>query len=199
MKTIVKRDIHPTLKRKTKGTRGNEIRANRVRVLISGLFKWAKRQGLVTANPVTDVEPLGAVRSRERKLSHAEIKKLWQVLGEGDVADQYHFMLATGQRVGECAKLEWQEIADGWWTIPSKKSKNHLSHRVPLGPLAMEILARRGPQRSGFVFPHAALHKNIPSWRQEKSLRRAALLNPGSPRIQAHGRFGSLARVRPAA
>jgi integrase len=169
----IKSLLQAIVERETRGSRGNAIRANRVRALISGLFKWAKRERLVAVNPVTDVEPLGAERPRERKLSHAEIKKLWHVLGEGNVADQYRFMLITGQRVGECAKLEWQEIdlETGWWTIPSEKSKNHLSHRVPLGPLAMEILTRRGPQRSGFVFPHAAGHKSIPSWRQEKIVK----------------------------
>ncbi len=171
--------------REGKGSRGNEIRANRVHALLSGLFKWAKRERLITFNPMGDVERLGAEQPRERRLSHAEIKKLWRVLGGGIVsehaADQYRFMLATGQRVGECAKIEWQEIDrdTGWWTIPSEKSKNHHTHRVSLGPMAMEILTRRGPRSSGRVFE---LGDDIPSWIQEPLVKACAFVEGWQPR-----------------
>ena len=29
---------------------------------------------------------------------------------------------------------------NGWWTIPSEKAKNNLSHRVPLSSLALQLL-----------------------------------------------------------
>jgi integrase len=176
--------LNAIVKRERKGARGNAVRANRVQALISGMFKWAKKAGLVATNPAAGIERLGAEISRERRLSHAEIKKLWLELGEGDVADQYRFMLATAQRVGECTKLRWEEIdlETGWWTIPSEKSKNHQSHRVPLGPLAMKILMRRGPKESGFVFPHAASHRSIPSWRHEKIERACGFAQPWQPR-----------------
>lgn len=165
-----------------KGKRGNGVRANRVQALLSGLFKFAMKTKMVHANPVSAIERLGAERPRERRLSHAEIKKLWHALGDGDAADQYRFMLATGQRVGECAKVEWREIADGWWTIPSEKSKNHLSHRVYLGPLAMEILTRRGLQSTGYVFPHAAAHRSIPTWRHDRIKNACRFEEPWQPR-----------------
>jgi integrase len=34
------------------------------------------------------------------------------------------------------------DLNTGWWTIPAKKAKNKLSHRVPLSPLAMQLLER---------------------------------------------------------
>jgi integrase len=176
--------LNAIVNRKTKGKRGNGVRANRVQALISGMFRWAKKAKLIEANPALGIERLGAESPRERRLSHAEIKKLWQVLGEGDVADHYRFMLATAQRVGECSRVEWHEIDmdAGWWTIPSEKSKNHLSHRVPLGPLAMEILIRRSPLESGFVFPHAASHRSIPTWRHEKIEAACGFVQPWQPR-----------------
>lgn len=158
------------------------VRANRVQALLSGLFKFAMKTKLAHANPVSGLERLGSERPRSRRLSNAEIKKLWQVLGDGDAADQYRFMLATGQRVGECAKVEWKEIADGWWTIPSEKSKNHLSHRVYLGPLAMEVLTRRGMKSTGYVFPHAATHRSIPTWRHERIETACGFEEPWQPR-----------------
>jgi integrase len=38
--------------------------------------------------------------------------------------------------------MRWADldIAGGWWTIPSTHSKNKLSHRVPLSPMAQDIL-----------------------------------------------------------
>jgi len=38
--------------------------------------------------------------------------------------------------------MQWADldIAGGWWTIPSTQSKNKLSHRVPLSPMALDIL-----------------------------------------------------------
>jgi integrase len=185
-KAVVNRKTGAVVNRETTGSRGNAVRANRVQALISGMFRWAMKQGLVAMNPVSGIDRLGAEQPRERKLSHAEIKTLWQVLGDGDgdVADQYRFMLITGQRVGECARLEWQELDldSEWWTIPSDKSKNHLAHRVYLGSLAMEILKRRGPQRSGPVFPHCAGDKSIPSWRQKKIVTACGFVLPWQPR-----------------
>ena len=38
--------------------------------------------------------------------------------------------------------MRWTDIEGGWWTIPAEFSKNKLSHRVPLSPLAMQVLGQ---------------------------------------------------------
>ena len=35
--------------------------------------------------------------------------------------------------------MRWTDIEGDWWTIPAEFSKNKLSHRVPLSPLAMYV------------------------------------------------------------
>ncbi len=42
--------------------------------------------------------------------------------------------------------MRWEdvELATGWWTIPSERSKNDLSHRVFLVPAARSLLPARG-------------------------------------------------------
>jgi integrase len=163
--------------------RGNRVRSNRVRSVISSMFTYAVEERFVSANPA-----VGLRRHREfprdRRLNDDEIKKLWEVLGEGDVADQYRLMLLTAQRPGEVAHLEWHEIdlRGGWWTIPGDKSKNHIAHRIALGPQAQEILRRRNPQRTGYVFPKAAKDRSIPSWRQTKIEVACGFAKPWQPR-----------------
>lgn len=55
------------------------------------------------------------------------------------------------------AAAEWSEfdLESGWWVIPAEKSKNKLTHRVPLSPLAKEILktAKEQAEDSQWVFP----------------------------------------------
>ena len=121
-----------------KKRRGNRVRSNRVRSVISSMFAYAVEERMLSANPALGLGRRHTEYPRERRLNDDEIKKLWEVLGEGDVADQYRLMLLTAQRPGEVARMEWHEVdlRGAWWTIPGDKSKNHQAHRV--------ALARRG-------------------------------------------------------
>jgi len=50
--------------------------------------------------------------------------------------------------------MEWSEIDGGWWTIPGEKTKNGLTHRVPLTSPALKILSeiKSGYYDSRYVF-----------------------------------------------
>ncbi len=165
--------------------RGNRVRSNRVRSVISSMFSYAVEERMLPANPALGLGRRHKEYPRDRRLGPDEIKKLWEVLGEGDVADQYRLMLLTAQRPGEVAHMEWHEIdlRAGWWTIPGDKAKNHQDHRVALGPEALAILQRRNPQRTGFVFPSAAKDRSIPSWRQAKIEKACGFVKPWQPGI----------------
>jgi integrase len=62
----------------------------------------------------------------------------------------------TAQRPGEVAALDWSEIQEdedgAWWTIPANKAKNGLAHRVPLSPVALEIIHSLPQREAGPVF-----------------------------------------------
>jgi len=167
-----------------KRRRGNRVRANRVRSVISSMFNFAVEERMLSTNPAQALGRRHREYSRDRRLGDDEIRKLWEVLGEGDVADQYRLMLLTAQRPGEVAQMEWHEVdlRGGWWTIPADKAKNHQDHRVALGSQALAILQRRNPQRTGFVFPNAAKHRSIPSWRQAKIEQACDFVKPWQPR-----------------
>jgi integrase len=73
-------------------------------------------------------------------------------------------LILTGQRRGEVAGMTWAELSDDLttWTLPGDRTKNGVTHTVPLSAPARDILSRlvakdAGKQRSGeLVFPGAA-------------------------------------------
>jgi integrase len=65
-------------------------------------------------------------------------------------------------------------MGDGWWSIPAERAKNGKAHRVPLSPLASELIeqaikeikkSQEIPQcqeYSGFIFPAPRVNKDRP-------------------------------------
>jgi integrase len=127
--------------------RGSPVEANRVRALISKIFNFAIRRGLLETNPAYLVENPGVETSRDRVLSEQEIKKLWKAAAheKAPVFDVFRIAFLTAQRRGEVLGMEWDEVdlKNAWWTIPASRSKNRLAHRVPLCEDALVILRDR--------------------------------------------------------
>jgi integrase len=51
-------------------------------------------------------------------------------------------LIATGQRREEVSGLNWSELSRGerMWTLPKERSKNAVSHTIPLNQMAMRVL-----------------------------------------------------------
>lgn len=141
--------------------------------------------------------PIKKEMPRERELSPDEIRQLWHALdqapvhrrstkgvprGEKAVGDAdlpmtratalaLKLALATGQRIGEVSgialsELDLNDIAP-MWIVPSERSKNGRSNRVPLSPLAVSLIRETmelapgakwlfpNPSGSGPIDPHA--------------------------------------------
>ncbi|MGZ4161106.1 MAG: tyrosine-type recombinase/integrase [Neobacillus sp.] len=154
--------------------RGADVLANRVRAYLSSAFKFgiefddsvlALKHGIkfhIPFNPVTAVpkvlknEPVG-----ERVLTEAEVLSFWQLLDNSAMhvsrKQVFKLMLATGQRVEEVAAMTWGELnlSEQIWSLPSPRTKNRLSHIVPLNNVGLAILqeARALNLHSQFVFP----------------------------------------------
>ena len=104
----------------------------------------------------------------------------------GEVARAIKLILVTAQRPGEVAGMHTSEIDGIWWTIPSERAKNGKAHRVPLSPLAREIIeesikqnkeSREIPEDqnyTGYIFPcpHRAKDKPIERHALSKALKR---------------------------
>jgi integrase len=113
-------------------------------------FQWAIRRGSLNSNPFVDL-PLKAVAKRERVLTDAELRAIWQATGEPCTFHNIVRMLAvTAQRRDEVAEMAWSEISGDLmtWTIPAVRAKNNRDNIVPLPQQAQAIL-RAAPRREG--------------------------------------------------
>ncbi len=127
--------------------RGSKVMANRVAAVVSQMFKFGVQRGLLTASPCVALQrPGGRESSRDRLLTEEEVQTVWQRLDSAKLTAPtrmaLRLLLVTAQRRGELARAQWKDIdlAAALWTIPAEHAKNGKTHRVPLSPLALELL-----------------------------------------------------------
>jgi integrase len=122
--------------------------AGKARDILSVLYRWAMAEGLTDSNPVIATrDPEAGALPRERVLSDAEIKTLWNALDDdefGEFAAIVKLLLLTGCRRAEIGGLQWSEVDDesGTLTIPSTRTKNRRTLVLPLPPPALDILRK---------------------------------------------------------
>jgi integrase len=129
--------------------------------------------------------PIKKEKERERNLSIDEITVLWsalnrapverrvirglprgsRVVGNEDlpmtrtIALALKLALATGQRISEVVGIELKELDhksnSPIWNIPGNRTKNGMSNRVPLAPVAQQVIeeARALSNGSPWLFP----------------------------------------------
>ncbi len=143
--------------------KGLGVTSNRVRALIRQTFNFAIAEGRIAANPVANIKPLGAEKPRERVISDDEMRVIWAAL---DDTSKLRKPVAKGQPEGpkvyvsepvriaikllaltltrraEVAGMSRDELnLDlGLWTIPGVRTKNGLTHLVPLAPQAVDLI-----------------------------------------------------------
>ena len=141
-KDITRRDVITLLD--AIAERGSPIQANRTLAVIRKMFNFAISRDIVDATPVAMVKAPAKENQRDRVLSADEIRTLWTGLDaspmSGGVKLALKLQLATAQRKGEIAGAALSEFDDDVWTIPANRSKNGQSHRVPLSPLAQDLI-----------------------------------------------------------
>jgi integrase len=153
----LKRDVLPHIGNLTKVTRqdvaklidrvndrGSPIASNRLLACLSAMFNWAIREGLLEDNPARMISKRGVEQSRDRILTPVEIRRFWRGIDNAHpmsepVRDLLRLALLTGQRRGEIAQKP--EVDNGTWVL--RHTKNNRTHRVPLAPMAAEIMSRR--------------------------------------------------------
>lgn len=129
---------------------GKATTANRVRVLLSGLFGWALQRDIVPSSPIAGTKPPAKERARERVLTDDELRWLWLASGEaGQPWPQLiRLLILTGQRRGEVSRMHDDELHGDLWKLPASRTKNGRAHDVPLSPPAVALiegLDRIGP------------------------------------------------------
>jgi integrase len=122
----------------------SESRGRKIHVALNSFFAWARRQRRVTVNPCAGVWHPTAPPARDRVLSDAEIIKFWAAVNtvEQPFKAALQLLLLTGSRLNEVGGMRRDELgADGTWTIPGIRTKNHRPHVVPLSSQMREIIA----------------------------------------------------------
>ena len=130
-------------------TNRGPVSRNRLRNALSAFFSWCIQEGLLDANPVTGTGKANENGSRERVLTHDELRKLWHSLGDNCFDHIIRLLLLTGQRRNEIGKLKWGEIdlEHPMITLPPDRTKNGRQHDLPLSRQALAIIERQ-PRRN---------------------------------------------------
>jgi integrase len=164
--------------------RGAGIMANRTLALVRRMFNFAVSRDVVRVSPCLAVRAPAPEQRRDRVLTTDEISALWHALEGAKMMAEgtklaLKLQLVTGQRKAEIVMAAWDEIdfTDKWWTIPPEKAKNKMAHRVPLSPLALELLqtAKNITGDSPWIFPSPQTDKHITPEAVDHALRRPGL------------------------
>ena len=145
----------PGLGRRNGGT--SEARGRRLHAALSVLFRWLVRQRKIPINPCTGVDRPSAPPDRERVLNDVEIVAFWRacdLLGP-PFGPLFRVLLLTGCRLREAANMTRVELAaEGVWTIPGARTKNHRPLSLPLPTLTLQIIAsvKSIEGSAGYVF-----------------------------------------------
>jgi integrase len=156
-KDITRRDIIAMLDDIVE--RGAPIQANRTLEVVRKLFNWAIGRDILQVNACHRVPKPSSENRSDRVLNEAEIRVVWKATDTEAplTAAAFKLRLLTAQRGAEVLAMRWDQILDGWWTIPAEVAKNGLAHRVPLSPQAQSLLDAIRPLSAdtGWVFPGA--------------------------------------------
>lgn len=136
------------------------------------VFRWAEMEDRIERNFVPAVLKIAPVTKRERILTHAEIRRIWEAAGnmEGvrrnaakNFGRMIRFLLLTAQRRDEAASLKHGHIIDGRWKQTVNKSDR--LHVIKLSAMA---LAEVGTGEAGeYVF--AGVHGKMSGFSRLKA------------------------------
>ena len=142
---ITRRDVLDLLDDLAKrGSANNTFRAMRK------MFAWAVERDILSASPCAGVKLPLLEKSRDRVLTDAELRQVWQAAEEvgGQFGALVQLLILTGQRREEVAGMLWSELGDldaRLWTIGKERVKNGQPHDVPLTDAMIEILNAQPP------------------------------------------------------
>ncbi|WAX93632.1 site-specific integrase [Aminobacter sp. NyZ550] len=129
-----------------KSAAGAKAQARSIHAVLRKFFNWAVDDGYLPTSPIAGVKARSKPTRRERVLSDDEVKLAWGSLASASVspvtANILRLLFLTGQRSGEVCGMRKSEVdlSRGSWTIPSGRTKNELTHVVPLSSAALAII-----------------------------------------------------------
>ena len=139
--------------------------AERLRVIINAVMRWAIAQGHRSDDPMPAVRAAlpknGRRTTHHRTVAHADLGAALATIREvkafPTISLAIEFAALTASRSGEVRGATWAEIdlEAATWTVPAERMKAGQPHRVPLSGRAVEVLevVRRYGDGEDLVFP----------------------------------------------
>lgn len=136
-------------------------------VVLRAFVRWAHRKHYLDTNPMERLQVPHPYVARERILTDAELKKVWNAAGDGTFGRIVKLLILTGQRRGEITGLTGGMVGRDTITLPSSHTKNSRQHTFPLGSMANAVL---NPPKPADVLFFPALGKTTPfdGWSKSK-------------------------------
>jgi integrase len=161
--------------------------SSRVLAVVRKMLGWAVEQDYLPDNPANGIKKRVPDTKRDRVLTDAEAITFFTKINQPTVMmtpamrDVFHLLVLTGQRVGEVTGMHISEIdlEKAQWTIPGSRTKNGLTHVVPLSRQVKRIITRAIEKAGtgGFLF-YRVQTKPFASNAVSHALRRVHGKNP---------------------
>ena len=162
MRQIAEGKTKADLKTRARGraiVKGGQGTASRTVVLLSSIFSYAVREGVMEANPAKGIRRWKDGK-RERYLSEPELKRLGEAIAAAEAGGAnpkataiIRLLALTGARKGEIIQLKWCEVDFDLGFLRLLDSKTG-AKPVPVGKSALAILEQQQKlEGSPYVFP----------------------------------------------
>lgn len=165
--SIRRADIATHLNRIAETGRTN---ATRSRAYLSAFFAWCVGEGIAESNPVVGTNKPAEEVSRDRVLTAAELRAVWNACENDDHGVIVRLLILTAQRREEVGAMADNEVnlETATWTIPASRTKNGRTHEVPLSALALSTLEGK-PRIAGREMAFGRGAGGFSGWSQSKS------------------------------
>jgi integrase len=167
---LLKRLVYPTLgSRQIDGIKRSEVirlldkvedesgprQADIVLALLRRIMNWHASRSDEFRSPI--VRGMGRCKPKERErsriLNDDELRAVWRTAeSSGEFGALIKFLLLTGARRNEAARMRREELDGAEWSLPASRSKTKVVVARPLSGAAQAILAKRPLFGGEFLF-----------------------------------------------
>jgi integrase len=143
------------------------VAADRALALIRCILNWHATRADNFVPPIVKgmARTSTKERARSRTLTDDEIRTIWNSKESGAFSALLRFLLLTGARRAEAARMTWEELDGGNWTLPASRNKTKQDLVRPLSAAAIAVIEG---QRSDCPFVFSKGRKAISTFGRDK-------------------------------
>jgi integrase len=150
------------------------VAADRALALIRSVLNWHATRADNFVPPIVRgmARTSTKERARERTLKDDEIRAIWNSKESGAFPALIRFLLLTGARRAEAARMTWEELDGDNWILPASRNKTKKDLIRPLSAAALAVIE---DQRSDCPFVFSKGRKAISTFSRDKAAFDAAV------------------------